>query len=271
LFPKNDLRTLCPTVCHILGLRVPRTAETLHLQDVTQSMKGTEKLAVVVIDAFGVSIWERAWDKTPCFNTISGLHHINLASVMPSITPVNFASMFTGASPENHKIQDRKQELKLETILDVLRELGGISATAARAKSSLGILISPNADRPGIADSNTDQEVTEIAISHLTDEVNLLWVQLLDVDETAHRYGPTSKECINACGRADINLKIIARHALERGYNLLSLADHGQHQYIREDGSMGGTHGTGIDADRIVPLVWANIGELDEIELLKLV
>ncbi|MFP3951249.1 MAG: alkaline phosphatase family protein [Candidatus Bathyarchaeia archaeon] len=269
MLPKKDLRTICPTVCRILGLRIPRTAETMHLPDVTESMDGLERLAVVVVDAFGVSTWAKAWDKTPFFNTLSGHHHKHLASMMPSITPVNFATMLTGASPEEHKVEDRTQDLKLETILDVLSESGGISATAARAESSLGILISPNSDRPGKAYSNTDQEVTEIAVNHINACVDLLWVQLLDVDEIGHRHGPTSSESMKACMRADKNLRQIAEAALNEGYGLLALADHGQHEYLRDDGTTGGTHGTAMEEDRVVPLVWASNNELGHIDLIN--
>ena len=48
------------------------------------------------------------------------------------------------------------------------------------------------------------------------------------------------------------------------GYGLIALADHGQHS-ILEEGVVKGTHGTDMEEDLLVPLVWANNSELMEI------
>jgi len=175
----NDMMSVAPTVCAILGLRPPRSSETEPLLEVVESMGPSGRLAVVVIDALGVSTWTNAKAETPFLNALANRRLLRLRSVMPTVTPVNFATMLTGASPGIHTIRDRTEPLGLETIFDVLRENGGISATAARAKSSLGILISPHADEPGIAESNTDDEVKDIALEMMGRGVALLWVQLL--------------------------------------------------------------------------------------------
>jgi predicted AlkP superfamily pyrophosphatase or phosphodiesterase len=181
---------------------------------------------------------------------------------MPTITPVNFATMLTGAGPDVHGIRDRTEELKLETVFDVLRENGAASATAARALSSLGILISPFADRPGIAESNTDDEVTALALEAMGNSVDLLWVQLLDVDDEGHAHGPQSIRGIAAVKRADDHLLEMAVRAQEEDYGVIVLADHGQHAILKEDGSEGGTHGTYADEDVYVPLVWGTPQEI---------
>lgn len=259
---RYDMRSLAPTVCSILGVRPPGSADAEPFMEAVDSMGEKERLAVVVIDAFGVSTWTAARLETPTFNALANRHLLHFRSVMPTITPVNFATMLTGAGPDVHMIRDRTQELKLETIFDVLREKGATSATAARALSSLGILISPLADRPGIAESNTDEEVTALAIDALGEGVELLWVQLLDVDNAGHAHGPLSPQGIAATKRADRHLREIAVRAQEEDYGILVLADHGQHTILREDGSEGGTHGTYSDEDVYVPLVWCNPEEL---------
>jgi len=219
---------------------------------------------VVVIDAFGVSTWEAARELTPNFNNLARIHQTHLRSVMPSITPVNFATMLTGAGSDTHRIRNRTQELRCETIFDVLRGVGKVSATAARELSSLGVLISPFADKPGLASSNTDIEVTEITIQAIQEQVDLLWVQLLDVDDAGHSFGPQSDESLTAAGNADRNLGNILDHSSSNGYSVIVLADHGQHTVVR-DGVTQGTHGTDILEDTVVPLVWANSVELNRI------
>jgi predicted AlkP superfamily pyrophosphatase or phosphodiesterase len=257
-----DMRFLAPTVCGLLGVRPPSAAETGPLEEVIGEMGPQERLAVVVIDAFGSSTWAAARQETPTFNALANRHLLHLRSVMPSITPVNFATMLTGAGPEAHSIRDRTEDLALETIFEVLRECGKVSATAARAVSSLGILISPHADRPGIAASNLDEEVKAIALGHLRSGVDLLWVQLLDVDNTGHAHGPLSPRSVDACHRDDGHLREIAGAAYEEGYGLIVLADHGQHTVEAEDGVRQGTHGTDMPEDVYVPLVWSRGDEL---------
>lgn len=259
-----DMRHVAPTVCRILGVRPPSSAEREPLEEVVGTMGSPVRLAVVVIDAFGVSTWTAARKETPTFNMLAN-RHLHMRSVMPTITPVNFATMLTGASPDAHKIRVRTERLRLETIFDVLRENGMTSATAARALSSLGILISPFADRTGLAESNADEEVCALAIQALREGVNLLWVQLLDVDDNGHRYGPLSTEGIAAAHTADNHLREIATAASNVGFGLIVLADHGQHTIERDDGSEGGTHGTDVDEDIYVPFVWGTALELKEV------
>jgi predicted AlkP superfamily pyrophosphatase or phosphodiesterase len=259
---KYDMRFLAPTVCGLLGVRPPSAAETGPLEEVVGEMGPQERLAVVVIDAFGSSTWAANMRETPTFNALANRRLLHLRSVMPSITPVNFATMLTGAGPEAHNIRDRTEKLALETIFDVLRERGKTSATAARALSSLGILISPHADRPGIAASNLDEEVKAIVIDHLRKGVHLLWVQLLDVDDAGHAHGPLSPQSVEACHRDDGHLREIAEAAYEEGYGLIVLADHGQHTVEAEDGVRHGTHGTDMSEDIYVPLVWSRGDEL---------
>jgi len=257
-----DMTSVAPTVCRALGVRLPSSAEGSPISEAAESIYRTDRLAVVVIDAFGVSTWEKAKGKTPTFNRLRGVHGTVIRAVMPSVTPVNFATMLTGASPRAHRIRNREQPLRHETIFDVMRETNRVSATAARAESSLGILISPHADKPGIAGSNLDSEVTEIACRMIDEDVNLMWVQLLDVDDAGHAYGPHSLESKEAAEKADSNLRRILEAARVKSYSIIVLADHGQHP--SSDGQYKGVHGTDMPDDLNVPFLWASNTELRE-------
>ena len=225
-------------------------------------MSPIDKLSVIVLDALGMSTWKKNRNLTPTLNQLEAVHGTIIHSVMKTITPVNFATMLTGASPETHGIKNREMPLRHETIFHVMRETRMRSATAARALSSLGILISPHSDKPGLAESNLDTDVTEIAVSRLRDGYNLVWVQLLDVDDAGHTYGPLSSEGMEAVARADGNLRVILEAAKDYGYSAIVLADHGQH--TRED-PQHGTHGTDMPEDTEVPFLWANNSELKDI------
>jgi predicted AlkP superfamily pyrophosphatase or phosphodiesterase len=256
-----DMICVAPTVSKVLGVRPPSSSEKAPHSEVIRTLEATDRLLVLVIDAFGLSTWRAVKERTPCFNSLHAVHGDTIDSVMPTITPVNFATMLTGASPASHGITNREQPLTLETIFHVLRGEGMSSATAAKAVSSLGILISPHADRPGIAASNTDDEVTSIAIESLKGGSNLVWVQLLDVDDAGHAHGPLSAEGHEAASRADSNLRKILGAAHREGYSAVVLADHGQHT-VMKDGAIRGTHRTDTPEDVEVPLAWANNGEL---------
>jgi predicted AlkP superfamily pyrophosphatase or phosphodiesterase len=230
------------------------------MQEVVNTIRFTNRLAVIVLDAFGVSTWEKAMKQSPTINKLKSLHSIVIKSVMKTITPINFATMLTGASPETHGVTSREKPLRLETVFDVMREYNMKSGTAARATSSLGILISPNADRTGLAYSNLDIEVTQIAVSLLSEGLNLVWVQLLDIDDAGHTYGPYSIESMKAVLDTDNNLRTILEAARKNGYSVMVLADHGQHE--ADKGVYKGTHGTSKPEDVLVPFIWANNKEL---------
>ncbi|KYH39339.1 MAG: hypothetical protein AYL28_000630 [Candidatus Bathyarchaeota archaeon B23] len=256
-----DMRSIAPTVCGVLGVRPPSSAEAEAIAEAVRPLGVVEHLAVVVLDAFGISTWRRVKAVTPTFNALAERHSLIIRAVYPTITPVNFATMVTGAGPERHGIRERTQRIRLETVFDVLREGEMTSATAARALSSLGMLISPHVDQPGIAASNRDEEVCRIALEALERGVNLLWVQLLDVDEAGHRYGPLSREGREAAARCDRHLRAIAEAAERRGFSLIALADHGQHGEV-VDGVVKGTHGSRREEDLYVPLLWRGHREI---------
>lgn len=255
-----DMQAVAPTVCKVLGIRTPSSAQSRILPQVVTSLGNTKKLIVVVIDAFGVSTWRKGREKVPNINLIESIHSTIIHSVMKSITPVNFATMLTGASPETHGITNREMPLRHETVFDVMRESGQRSATAARGLSSLGILISPHADKPGLAGSNLDVEVADIAVKRLMEGYNLVWVQLLDVDDAGHAFGPYSDESMEALVKADRNLGKILVAAKDNGYSVIVLADHGQH--VSDSDPNEGTHGTERLEDIEVPFLWATNNEL---------
>lgn len=257
-----DMRIVAPTVSRILGIPPPIGSTGAALKHAVDDLAGCERLAVVVIDALGEYTWDTCKDETPFFNRLRDMHHVTIESVMPSITPVNFTTMLTGASPEAHGITSRDQPLTHETIFDVLRLNGKRSATAARALSSLGILLSPHSDVPGVAESNTDAEVAEKAAQALSSHIDLVWVHLLDVDDAGHAHGPTSTMGKAAAGNADRHLHMIAEHAYRHGYCMITLADHGQHK--AQSGPLKGTHGTTLPEDLQAPFIWAGNSELGE-------
>ena len=222
------------------------------MNEVMRDMGHEDRIALIVLDAFGVSTWKRFQDLTPNFNLIANQHLLYLRSVLPPKTPVNFATMATGATSEVHGIRDRAQPLNVETIFHVLAEASRTSAAAGRESSTVGVLLSKFADFKCIAASNTDDELLELGIDVIKDESpDLILMQLLDVDETGHKAGLEGNEIRTAISGIDTHLGELLPHLAEKKYGLLLLADHGAHQV----GNKATHDGTSVD-DLVVPLAW---------------
>ncbi|MGQ9631310.1 MAG: alkaline phosphatase family protein [bacterium] len=259
-----DMRSIAPTVSGLLGVEAPGGCEVSEIGRVLNDMGYHRRLAVVVIDALGASIWDGNRGVTPTLNALSNEHLIRIRAVEPAKTPVNFATMATGAHPDVHGIRDRTEKLGLETLFDVLRRRGMRSGVAARAMSSLGMLLAPLADLPRIAQSNLDEDVTRLAVEMIEGEApEFVWVQLLDVDSVGHKYGTLSDELREAVKGADRHLRDIVGAMAGRGYGLLAFADHGQHDAIDPDtGRRRGTHDGSVEEDLLVPFIWRGSGEI---------
>jgi hypothetical protein len=261
-----DMTQLSPTVSTILHVRPPARAGAQPIAELVRDLEGCNRLAIVVIDALGLATWSAFRESTPCLNRLAQHHLLTLHAVLPAITPVNFATMATGAQPQVHKVKTRTDQITVETLFDVLREAGKSSAVAARTSSTLGILLARFADRPLLSTANLDEEVLALALQLLAeDHADFLMVQLLDVDDAGHAHGPQSAASGAAVASSDRHLGVLARELAARDYSLIVLADHGQHlaEPIDNDPLHVGTHSGRLEADVLVPLIWARPEELD--------
>jgi len=249
-----SMTCIAPTACKILNIRSPAQSTGVAINEIVNDMGHHERLAVIALDAFGVATWKRYRELTPNFNLISDGHLVHIRSVLPAKTPVNFATMVTGAPSELHNIRDRSQPLNVETIFHVISEASMKSAASARSISSVGILLSKFADYKCLANSNTDEELVQLAIDAIQEKKpNFLLMQLLDVDDEGHRIGLIADEFKKAISGIDKHLGDLLPYLAVEGYGLMVLADHGAHQAAGR-----ATHDGSTDDDMIVPLAWRN-------------
>jgi len=262
------MRSLAPSVATLLEVRPPAGAEVGPIPEVVAHLGSVERLAMVVIDAFGLATWDYARDCCPMVNALASNHRLTIDSVLPATTPVNFATMVTGAGPQAHGIRARTDPLLLETLFDVLRAEARATAAVGRALSTVGILLAPFADLKGVAQSNEDCEVLDLSLKILREnEPDYLLLQFLAVDAASHRHGPFSPHNAQAVAETDARLRALVRQLAAEDYALLLLADHGQHaappqkQRPRHIGIHDGT----VEEDVRVPLIWASPAELREV------
>jgi len=247
-----SMTSIAPTVSKLLGIRPPAQSSGVVVEEIVEDMGSQDRVAVIVLDAFGVATWRRYEKLTPNFNLIADQHLLHVRSVMPSKTPVNFATIATGAPSDVHTIRDRSEPLTVETMFHTLSEASMKSAAVGRAKSTMGILLSKFADYKCVAESNTDKELVQLGIDVIRDKApEYVLMQILDVDSIGHKAGLEGDEIRKAVSDVDGRLGDLLPHLSKQNYGLLVLADHGAHQ---SDGKA--THDGSSEDDLIVPLVW---------------
>lgn len=170
-------------------------------------------------------------------------------SVMPTVTPVCFASMYTGVLPEIHGIRKyTKPVLQTKTLFDYLPAQGKRCAIVSTEGDSISrIFLERNIDYY-IYDSV--EEVNETALALLAaDNYDLITIYNGDYDGTMHRHGPEGAESLavlehNVAFYAQL-VSAVQRHW--RGHNVFYgfCPDHGCHLI---DGGRG-SHGLDMEED----------------------
>lgn len=264
--PSATMRAVAPTVCAVFGVDPPAGADEAAIDDVVETLTGSERLAHIVIDAFGVNIWNAHQNVAHAFNAIAAQRQLEIQSVLPAITPVNFSTIASGASPEQHGVRNRAEELKLDTTFARLAAAGKTTTAAGRALSTVGILLAPHSSNPALAESNTDREVADLFRERAAEQIDYILAQVLDVDEAGHLDGPWGVKMHQAVGRTDRRLRNMLDAAAEHGYAVIVHADHGCHEIGPDEDppkpEEKGAHSGLYQEDVRVPFVYLTNAEL---------
>ncbi len=249
-----DVRHLAPTICALLGVPAPDECEVETIPEVVKGLSSRARIALIVIDAVGISTLNLHRENAPFLMELTEENFLQMRSVYPPRTPVNFASMATGVSPVTHSIRDREETIVQDTVFDTLRRGGRTSGTAARTHSSLNILLSQRADFRTVSRNDMDSEVITAAENMLEEhQPDFFWAHLLDMDDAQHTFGVINPSAGKAFGKLDSNLKHLCSLLLELQYGIIICADHGQHD---RDENKGGTHDGTHTEDSAIPLTW---------------
>jgi predicted AlkP superfamily pyrophosphatase or phosphodiesterase len=204
---------------------------------------------------FAWNLWKA---EMPYLRSLHAQRSVVLRSVMPSITPVNFAAMVTGTDRAGHGVGQRTDPFACETLFDVVRRAGGKSAGIGINDYTGTALLGRYADICGNAGQGTDDTVTEKIIEIAgRDAPMFLIAQLGRVDDAFHKYGPSAPEIAPMLRDTDARLRRLVEQLTPLGYGVIILADHGQHDVPNPPpGAKRGTHGTDCDEDCRVPCTW---------------
>lgn len=260
------MTSVAPTVSAVLRVATPAQAKGPVIREIVTDLGGAdllrpcERVAVLAPDALGDAIFQRWREEMPFLDALHRRHSLRLRAVMPTITPVNFATMVSGTDLEGHGVRTREQAFQCETLFDVVRSAGGRSAGVGRKGYTGSELLARCADIPGTAMERKDAEVADLVIRIAeADRPLFLIAQLGGTDDVFHRFGPSSPEVVPMLREMDGHLKRLVGHLSGAGYGVIVLADHGQHD-VREGDRTSGSHGTDSEEDRLVPCTWMAAG-----------
>jgi hypothetical protein len=175
---------------------------------------------------------------------------VRLESVVPPVTPVCFATMFTGQPPSIHGIRKyEKPVLRCKTLFDRLIDAGKRVAIVAVNNSSIDLLFRDRA--LDYFSERYDSEVTERTLQLLeADGHDFILAYHQEYDDTLHLTTPQAEAAIEAMQRHVASFVQLAR-AVDRSWGSYHrmigfVPDHGGHI----DPNTGrGTHGINTPED----------------------
>ncbi|MDP7741801.1 MAG: alkaline phosphatase family protein, partial [Lentisphaeria bacterium] len=228
------------------------------IQEVAADLEGMDRVAVLALDGLGRFAWNLWKGEMPYLVSLHARNSITLRSVMPSITPVNFATMVTGTDLAGHGIQAKQDDFACETLFDVVREGGGTSAGVGLDGYTGCALLGRCADILGNAGAVSDDAVADTVIE-IADRAQpeFMIAQFGTVDDVFHQHGPSNPLVVPMLKGTDARMLRLVEHLKPLGYGIVILADHGQHDVTEfADEGILGIHGTDSPEDCLVPCTW---------------
>ena len=251
--PHGSIASLTPSICHLLGVKPPDVSGELPLDMVISTLEERhfplEKCLIVAQDAIGAHIWRTHESEFRKMLPLVPLR-VPLQAVSPPVTPVCFASIFTGAQPEVHGIQSyTRPVLECDTFFDALARANKKVAIVSVKNSSID-LIFRNRDITYFSEDD-DQAVAQQTLEVIrANEYDVIVAYQADYDDNLHKTEPFSPVCIQALVRHIQDFKKMAEaanlHWKDKGHVVAFAPDHGAHI----DQSTGkGHHGLDIPED----------------------
>ena len=254
-FPSHhgSIASLTPSICHLLGIKPPDVSGEPALDMVISTLEKKdfplEKCLIVTQDAIGAHLWRTHESELRKMLPLVPLR-VPLRAVFPPVTPVCFASIFTGAQPAVHGIQSyTRPVLECDTIFDALARANKKVAIVSVKNSSID-LIFRNRDITYFSEDD-DQAVAQQTLELIRgNEYDVIVTYQADYDDNLHRTEPFSPGCVEALVRHIQDFRKMAEAAnlrwKDKGHVIAFAPDHGAHV----DPSTGkGHHGLDIPED----------------------
>ncbi len=242
-----SLDTVCAALAYAMGIPAPEKAnapaEPL-VKYVDDRFGGEKADRVFMYNPDAVAEW--IYRKYPRFVEEAAARaelELPLCTVMPSVTPVCFGTMYTGAQPEVHGIRKyEKPVIKIDTLFDAMIRAGKKAAIVADNTCSMGkIFLERDMD---YFIYETIPEITAKACELiLSDTYDFIAVYHGDYDSIMHKNGPEapiSLAALKANAEAFALFSELIKNNWKRHNTLVGFAmDHGCHEIDGDAGSHG--------------------------------
>ena len=245
----NRIRSITPTISGFAQIPTPALSacDPLPILEIARqhfASRAVQRMFIFCPDALGKHLWSRyQLDWEPVHRHAPNVEQ--LYAEIPSVTPVCFASMFTGAAPEDHGITKyEKPVLRCDTVFDAFARAGRRVAIIAVKNSSIDTIFrGRNVD---YFSEDYDPQVTaraEVLIEEGGHDIVLAYLQ--EYDDMLHRTTPFSRDALQAMrnniAAFDHLCTVLDRAWARYDRAILFSPDHGGHM----DPNTGhGTHGS---------------------------
>lgn len=250
---RRSLDTICAALCYAMGVEAPACAAAASPElcvYVDEKLNGQKADRILMYNPDAVAQWvqekyPQLMKEVPERTEIA----LPLLSVMPSVTPVCFGTMYTGAQPEVHGIRKyEKPVIKIDSIFDALIRNGKRCAIVADTACSMGKIYLEREMAYFLYDT-IDEINAKAAELIMQDEYDFIAVYNGNYDSLMHKHGPESFEALgelraNSHAFAELS-ELVARHWQKHNTLVGFAMDHGCHEI---DGGCG-SHGLDMDED----------------------
>ncbi len=250
-----DMTRVAAAFTQALGVPAPRKAQPAAdplSRLISEAFGGKPADRAVIYNPDAIAQW--LYQKyTPDFAEVTRYTQLclPLRTMMPSVTPVCFATMYTGTAPQIHGIQKyEKPVVRTDSVFDALIRSGKKCAVVSQSGASMSRIFAGR-DMDYFTDFETDEEVVRHAIRLIeSDRYDFIAVYNGWYDHTMHGTEVESPEAL-AVMRDNCRFFGEIARAVRESYaahdTFLGFAtDHGCHNHP-ETGR--GTHGTDLPDD----------------------
>ena len=253
-----SISAVTPTVCRLMGVFPPKDSSAEPIPEVLELCSRTyrgkaDRVLLYAPDALSVWLYERYKALYTPINAIAPLR-VPMRSVMPTKTPVCYASMFTGAQPEVHGIRKPERPvLTCDTLFDALARAGRQVAIAAVKGSSIDLIFRNR--KITYFTEEYDPQVNDRVLKILSD-FDFILAYNQEYDDLMHGSTPTSPQAVEALKRHIGSFRALGEAYANtvRGNRVIGFVpDHGTHI---DPVSGKGTHGTDSPEDMNVYHFW---------------
>lgn len=261
MFNETSLDTLCGALAYAMGIDAPKHAaapnETL-VNYIDEVLQGKKVDRIFMYNPDAVSQWVS--EKYPHFISEAYNHtalSVPMRTVMPSVTPVCFGTMYTGAQPEVHGIQKyEKPVITIDTLFDAMIRAGKKCLILADPRASLSHIYNDR-DMDYIRCTSPWEVNAAAAKAIMEDQYDFIVCYNGNYDYWQHRFGPESPEALAELKQNSVAAATFATMIKNNWKNHNTLfgfaMDHGSHEIAPRIHTTGetllGDHGTDLPED----------------------